>query len=277
MQNFSNQLLLSLFTYCADNTKRSRNRTQNTYRSIQHPLLAVPSHRQLYIRRIARRHVRFRHEKRRPNLTAKQRIQPYPLLFSGAVLRQDLHVARIWRGAVCRLFSNLKHLSSMTRMLTYAHVSLSYMLGFSNLTTNATERQVAYTAAANPRQQQRTSAYLASRPALPQQLRHQTILDVAESRSLQSSSSSSSSSASFTHMALSRPSQEQIPQAQFLRPLFQIIHDRSPLRTTHASIPARIGRKTLLNAAAELFEIDGVGGDAFLLDEAFNLYIIQEK
>ena len=36
--------------------------------------------------------------------------------------------------------------------------------------------------------------------------------------------------------------------------------------------PGQAGREALLDAAAKLFEIDWVGGDAFMLDKAFDLY-----
>lgn len=80
--------------------------------------------------------------------------------------------------------------------------------------------------------------------ALPQQLRHQAILNITKARTL-------------AEVVLG---QEHIPQTQLLGLLLQRLHD------------SRGGLPSFL-AFAQLGGEDGVGGDAVFLDEFLDLYV----
>jgi hypothetical protein len=57
----------------------------------------------------------FRHQKSRPDLAIQERDKPFSLLRIIAILRQHLHIARIWCRAVGRLrklFSMLQRIAS---------------------------------------------------------------------------------------------------------------------------------------------------------------------
>lgn len=66
-------------------------------------MISVLCHAKLNVRSITTSNLRFGHQEPRSNLPIQQWHQPLLLLLLGAIFREDLHIAGIWGGAVCRL------------------------------------------------------------------------------------------------------------------------------------------------------------------------------
>ncbi len=71
--------------------------------AVKNEIISVLRHAELNIRSITTSNLRFRHQEPRSNLPVQQRHQPLLLLLLGAIFREDLHIAGIWRGAIRRL------------------------------------------------------------------------------------------------------------------------------------------------------------------------------
>ena len=173
------------------------------YLAVEDVVVAVTLDGHLDICGVTGGDLRLCHQEGRADLALEERVEPLPLLSLAAVLGDDFHVACIRGGAVGSL-------DTVSAMLS--------------LTTEGIP-------------------YLRSYPALSQVLSHQTVLEVAEPRTL-------------LEVCLG---QEHVPEAQLAPALLHVLDD------------LRVRREALLGRLAQLAHIHRVGGDAFFFDELLDL------